>query len=597
MKKIYAALLVTLITFTVKANYFTPGTGVKYSMNDLVTLSGGEVILNGAEYNVLDTIFISLNDTLEIANDAVVKFAVGTYFDINGVLLINPPNNVLFTAMATEQGYFGVRLDSSNASYIKKLTMEYANSFRLFYSSPTFDSCTFRYNTPNTSFGNSAIGLFNAYPTILNCNFIENKRPALNWSNIPCGPKVYNSYFFGNSSTANLNMAQIQIGGTGNDSCIIQNCKVVGNGQIKSGGIAISPLGAACRAVIKDNLVRKNRYGFTVNGGSNIYTTIAYNVIDTNNIENDPMLGGSGIAFYGGTASSPQNSVISGNIIRANLWGITITPGSRAKPNLGNLSNADTTDDGKNQFINNINSGTGFTQFDLYNNSPDNIEAQNNYWNTDLISEAEDKIFHNYDNTSLGIVNYAPILTSAQLPLKLISFKANSNNENIVLQWQTSNEVNVSHFEIERSINGTEFSYVGSMNAINKDINYYSYSDKNTTGSRTLYYRLKMKDLDGKFEYSPVIKIKTDKKDKAIKVYPNIITNSSSITAEIYSTNDDKIAVTLVNAQGQRMYNVLENIQSGNNIILLPINTNLLKGMYYLQFSGKEISKTIKLVK
>ncbi len=599
MKKIYAAFLVTLITFTVKANYFTPGTGVKYSMNDLVTLSGGEVILNGAEYNVLDTIFISLNDTLEIANDVTVKFSTGSMFDVNGVLIINPPNNVTFTAIQTEQGYWGVRLDSSDASYLKKLTMEYALNLRITDCKPTIDSCIFQYNTKTTNANfTGAIQLFRASPIIKNSKFLSNFRAAVTGgANISNAPKIYNCDFIGNV-TQNENRPQINLGATssnGADTVKIINNRIIGNGYLMSGGIGFLPTGNVY-AIIKDNIIRKNRYGVTYNGGTNINSVTSYNVIDSNNIQNNAAQGGSGIAFSGGSASSiGQNSIVTGNIFRANLWGITIQ--GRSKPNLGNIANTDTTDDGKNQFINNINSGTGFTQFDLYNNTPDNIEAQNNYWNTDLISEAEDKIFHNYDNTSLGIVNYAPILTSAQLPLKLISFKANSNNENIVLQWQTSNEVNVSHFEIERSINGTEFSYVGSMNAINKDINYYSYSDKNTTGSRTLYYRLKMKDLDGKFEYSPVIKIITDKKDKGIKVYPNIITNSSNITAEVYSNNEDKISITLVNAQGQRMYNVSENIQSGNNIILLPINTNLPKGMYYLQFSGKEISKTIKLVK
>jgi PKD repeat protein len=93
------------------------------------------------------------------------------------------------------------------------------------------------------------------------------------------------------------------------------------------------------------------------------------------------------------------------------------------------------------------------------------------------------------------------------LPLSLTSFTAVKDGEDALLQWQTMNEVNVSHFDIERSWNGTEFNFIGKKTALNGTSNNYAFKDllsKQSRPGQTVYYRLKMMDRDGKFKYSPV---------------------------------------------------------------------------------------------
>lgn len=133
------------------------------------------------------------------------------------------------------------------------------------------------------------------------------------------------------------------------------------------------PVGSIPIALIEDNIIRKNRYGIAVAGGnSNII--IRGNRIDSNNIQGLPNLGGSGINFNG---SNTQLCIVSNNLIRGNLWGITIQ--GTAKPNMGDLSNASNLDDGRNAIYGNTNSGK---IFDLFNNTPDSIKAENNWWGT-----------------------------------------------------------------------------------------------------------------------------------------------------------------------------------------------------------------------
>jgi hypothetical protein len=112
-------------------------------------------------------------------------------------------------------------------------------------------------------------------------------------------------------------------------------------------------------------------------------------------------LGGSGINFNG---NSSLVSVVKRNLIRWNLWGITIQ--NSAKPNIGNLISSDTTDNGFN-FIYGNNHNDSI--IDLYNNTPDSIMAQNNYWGTTNLEIIEQHIVHKPDISSLGFVDYLPI--------------------------------------------------------------------------------------------------------------------------------------------------------------------------------------------
>ncbi len=98
------------------------------------------------------------------------------------------------------------------------------------------------------------------------------------------------------------------------------------------------------------------------------------------------------------------------------------------------------------------------------------------------------------------------------LPLNLLSFTAKmQNNKRVLNEWATANEVNISHFNIQRSFNGKDFENIGKVNGKGSNQrNIYQYSDDailisslKVTG-KTLYYRLEIWDKDGKKTYSPV---------------------------------------------------------------------------------------------
>jgi len=105
------------------------------------------------------------------------------------------------------------------------------------------------------------------------------------------------------------------------------------------------------------------------------------------------------------------------------------------------------------------------------------------------------------------------------LTVKLTSFTAKGLDKNkVVLNWNTAQEQNFSHFTIERSLDGNEFSDAGIIFSIDdsKHTRSYSFTDKlKTKETGIVYYRLKMVDVDGKTQLSPIkiVKLGEDKAD------------------------------------------------------------------------------------
>ncbi|MBI5856473.1 MAG: hypothetical protein HZB42_02385 [Sphingobacteriales bacterium] len=124
------------------------------------------------------------------------------------------------------------------------------------------------------------------------------------------------------------------------------------------------------------------------------------------------------------------------------------------------------------------------------------------------------------------------------LPVKLISFNAilSQDQSKVNLTWTTAQEMNASHFIVERSIDGITFNEAGMVFAVgntNEQQN-YQYSDKIANiNSSIIYYRLRQVDVDGKSMYSETRIIRISKQtDNAITIvtFPNPVTSEVRIT-------------------------------------------------------------------
>lgn len=102
-----------------------------------------------------------------------------------------------------------------------------------------------------------------------------------------------------------------------------------------------------------------------------------------------------------------------------------------------------------------------------------------------------------------GNFDSAYVNSNCIVPLQLQSFTGNILNNNVNLNWKVTAAINFSHFEIEKSSNGINFSKVGNVAFQNRD--QYQFNAGIITDNNHYFYRLKLVDFDGNFSYSNVL--------------------------------------------------------------------------------------------
>jgi hypothetical protein len=134
------------------------------------------------------------------------------------------------------------------------------------------------------------------------------------------------------------------------------------------------------------------------------------------------------------------------------------------------------------------------------------------------------------------------------LPLTFLSFTVKSQNDNTVLiSWNTADEVNNSHFEIERSYDQTDWQVVATvLPGNNSQMNSYQSTDQMTING-TIYYRIRQVDLDGKYMYSAIALVKSS----GVKTTGAISSNGKNINIRLNSEMSSRITVRLISMNGQ----------------------------------------------
>ncbi len=172
------------------------------------------------------------------------------------------------------------------------------------------------------------------------------------------------------------------------------------------------------------------------------------------------------------------------------------------------------------------------------------------------------------------------ILAPYSLPLDLGDFSAVKKTSGIQLNWHTLSEQNTSHFEIERSLDGIGFTSIGSVNAAGNSstTQNYSYTDVQAP-AKTVFYRLKMVDLDQTFRYSKVVAVKNSAVLIAIELFPNPATDI--VQVQIPSEQKQITSISITDAAGKQVHTQSVQLNEGINAVSIPV-THFIKGTYYL---------------
>ncbi len=197
-------------------------------------------------------------------------------------------------------------------------------------------------------------------------------------------------------------------------------------------------------------------------------------------------------------------------------------------------------------------------------------------------------------NRALAAAEIA-MLTPFSLPLKLGDFTAVKKATGIQLNWETITEQNTSHFEIEKSTDGINFSYLGRVTAAGNSTDKltYAFTDVNpATG--TNFYRLKMADLDGTFSMSRVIAVKNGSNLVTMELFPNPA--SDVLQIQLPSVKKETVTLSITDGMGRTIYRRSLQLNEGNNAVSIPV-LQLTRGLYFLVLDNKEGRQSASFVK
>ncbi|WP_166437026.1 T9SS type A sorting domain-containing protein [Niastella caeni] len=190
----------------------------------------------------------------------------------------------------------------------------------------------------------------------------------------------------------------------------------------------------------------------------------------------------------------------------------------------------------------------------------------------------------------------APV--QSPLPVVLSSFTARKSSNQVLLNWNTDMEKDVSHFVVEKSLNGKDFTDAGIVftegnSNVRKEYNFKD--DLKSITSGLVYYRLKIVDIDGRYKQSAVriIRVSEENTARSITVYPNPAVSDVRIT--LSSTwQDNPVNMQVFNANGQCVLQ-RTNTRPGQTETINV--SNLTAGMYIVKVSNGVEATTQRFIK
>lgn len=189
-----------------------------------------------------------------------------------------------------------------------------------------------------------------------------------------------------------------------------------------------------------------------------------------------------------------------------------------------------------------------------------------------------------FENGGDNRVSFA-MTSNSSLPVKLTGFSAKATaTDKVQVSWKVSEEVNFSHYIVQRATGGNAFADVAVIGGQERDIHIttsYQYADR-LNYSGIVNYRLKMVDKDGSADYSTVIPVSLNVQEGSVKVYPTIVDGGN-----LYVESGDKMEqgkVEILDMNGRMMMSQ-NNISGGRQQVSLG-KAQLAAGPYLVRVTN-----------
>jgi Secretion system C-terminal sorting domain len=174
------------------------------------------------------------------------------------------------------------------------------------------------------------------------------------------------------------------------------------------------------------------------------------------------------------------------------------------------------------------------------------------------------------------------------LPVTLGTFTATNSNNNAVLRWTTSEEVNNKGFEILKSTDAQAFKVIGFVDGGGTNVGMKEYRFTDFDFVKTSYYRLNQIDLNGNNTLSRVISlIPTNESLEVVSVFPNPAVSMVEVALPA-----NTVEMQVLDSKGHVLKRTLYDNQASAQLDV----TAFTAGTYLMVFQTNEQRLTKKLI-
>lgn len=211
------------------------------------------------------------------------------------------------------------------------------------------------------------------------------------------------------------------------------------------------------------------------------------------------------------------------------------------------------------------------------------------------------------DNTSSqtanGIVDFSGIhkfsvanAGSIILPVTITNFNGYRQNNTVKLAWTSVNEINIDHYEIERSVNNISFVSIAKVYALNNGqlkINYTATDTRPNSGDN--FYRIKVYDKAGKQSLSNTIRINFADNKTGIAFYPNPV-HGYFMYGDFSNIAAGNYVLEVYNAAGKQVWQTKIQHAGGSWKYNINLPQSLAKGLYTVKISNQTVNLKANII-
>ena len=206
-----------------------------------------------------------------------------------------------------------------------------------------------------------------------------------------------------------------------------------------------------------------------------------------------------------------------------------------------------------------------------------------------------------YDGSGSDKGSPGALGSDAVLPVELQSFVAKTNGNSVVLNWQTTTEVNNYGFEIQRSTEKATWNKIGFVegNGTSNSPKEYSFTDV-VSQSGKYSYRLKQIDIDGSYKYSNVVEVNVGSPEKFElgQNYPNPFNPTTTIEYSIpnVGASEQNVQLKIYDVLGRKVATLINQKQSPGNYKVKFDASKLNSGVYFYTLRTGDFVSTKKMI-